>query len=92
MSEVPLHTMNPDFPKHEPDTPFNRLVAFYHYSGKTFFYPEGLNVVQITTRFTEITTRFVPRTLGRVGLEQRCPPRQNSRVERLKVEVEPLLT
>ena len=38
-----------------------------------------------------VSTDFC-RTLGRVGVEERCPPRQESRVERLKAKVEPMLT
>ena len=44
--------------------------------------------------FTPNVGEFVPEnsTLGRVGVEERCPPRKKSRVERLKAKVEPLLT
>ena len=37
-------------------------------------------------------SRDVRRTLGREGVKERCPPRQKSRVGRLKAKVEPLLT
>ena len=37
-------------------------------------------------------SRDVRRPLVRVGVEERCPPRQKSRVERLKAKVKPLLT
>ena len=34
---------------------------------------------------------LVPLLLDSLALKKRCPPRQNSRVERLKAKVEPLL-